>query len=165
MANLRSAYDPNAEAQQDIGPLPTGEYTAVIVDSDMKPTSNNNGHYLELVYQVTDGECAGRKVWVRLNLDNPNPKTVEIANRQFAAIREATGVINPDDSVQLHNKPHVIRVEFIPSGTVKGNKTYDRDSNEVRAWKRLDGATPIGTPATAQPAAKTPPPWGQRGAA
>ena len=165
MANLTGAYDANAEAQQQFDPLPTGDYHAQIVDSDMKPTKKNDGHFLELEYDVIDGPCKGRKVWVRLNLDNPNAKAVEIANRQFASIREATGVMSPRDSQELHYKPHVIRVDFTPAGTKRRNGTVtDRDSNEVKAWKRLDGDAPAAAPAAAAQAASAAP-WAKRNAA
>ena len=142
MASLTGTYDPNAEASQDFGAIPSGEYTAIIVDSDMKPTKQNDGHYLELAYQVSEGEFKGRKVWTRLNLDSPNATAVEIANREFASIREATGVKNPTDSTQLHNRPHIIRVEFIPAGTVQRNYTTKKDGNEIKAWKKIEGAAP-----------------------
>lgn len=160
MANLRNLYNPEAEAQQDYAPLPSGEYLAQITDSDMKPTKKGDGQYLELEYTVIDGEHKGRKTWVRLNLENPNNKAVEIANRQFAAIREATGVANPETSEQLHFKPHVIRVEFIPAGTTKGNYTTDKDSNEVRGWRAADGAA-VAAPQQQAPArqAASAAPW------
>jgi Protein of unknown function (DUF669). len=143
MANLFGNYDPNAEAQEDFSAIPTGEYRAAIVDSDMKPTKNNDGEYLELTYQVLDGDYKGRKVWARLNLKSPSAQAAEIANRQFRSIREATGVMNPRDSQELHNKPHIIRVEFIPSGTTQKNGyVTTRDGNEVKAWKKIEGAAP-----------------------
>lgn len=165
MANLNGSYDPNAEAQQDIGAIPSGEYLAQIVDSDMKPTKNNDGEYLELEYNVMDGEYKGRKVWARLNLSSPSQKAQEIANRQFASIREATGVANPRDSQELHYKPHVIRVEFIPSGTTQKNGyTTTRDGNEVKAWKRDESQTRAqaagnAAQSSAAPAADNTPPW------
>lgn len=166
MANLSGSYDPNAEAQQDIGAIPTGEYLAQIVDSDMKPTKKNDGEYLELEYEVMDGQFKGRKVWARLNLQSTNQQAQEIANRQFASVREATGVANPRDSQELHYKPHVIRVEFIPSGTTQKNGyTTTRDGNEVKAWKRDDNqsraqAASNAAQSNAAPAASdNTPPW------
>ena len=165
MANLTGTFDQNAEAQQDFAPIPTGEYAAQIVDSDMKPTRNNDGHYLELTYQVIDGPYQNRKVWVRLNLDNPNTQAVEIANRQFASIREATGVANPRDSQELHYKPHTIRVEMIPAGTPRKNSTpTQKDSNEVRGWKKLDDGIPFAAAPSAPAAAPAAAPWGRAAA-
>jgi hypothetical protein len=169
MANLFGSYDPNAEAQQEFSAIPTGEYLAVIVDSDMKPTKKEDGEYLELTYQVQEGEFKGRKVWARLNLKSSNAQAAEIANRQFRSVREATGVMNPRDSQELHNKPHVIRVEFIPSGTKQKNGYItDRDANEVKAWKKVEGA--VATTASNAPAAGAAnsadptPPWAAKAA-
>ena len=141
MARIAGLYNPDAETQADIAPLPSGEYLAHITDSDMKPTKKNDGEYLELEYTVIEGDCKGRKVWARLNLDNPNAQTVDIANRQMASIREATGVVNPQDSTELHYKPHFIRVEFIAAGTTQKNGyVTTKASNEVRSWRKAEGA-------------------------
>jgi uncharacterized protein DUF669 len=140
MANLTGMYNPEAEAQQDFAPIPAGEYLARIVESDMKPTKNNDGQYLELVYEIMDGEYAKRRLWARLNLENKNDQTVEIANRQMASIRDATGVSQPRDSQELHNKPHIVRVEFTPAGTTQKNGyVTQKDQNEIRGWKKGDG--------------------------
>lgn len=158
MALLTGRYNPDAEASQDIGCIPTGEYPAHIIDSDMKPTKNNDGEYLELTHEVLDGPYKGRKVWARLNLDNPNSQAVEIANRDFSAIRHATGVLNPRDSADLHRKPMLIRVEFIPAGTVnKRGIASDRDRNEIKGWKAIDPADlPASTPSAPAAAASRP---------
>lgn len=162
MANLNNIYNPDAEAQQDLGKLPTGEYVAQIIDSDLKPTQSG-GQYLELTYEVTEGPLKGRKHWERLNLDNANAQVVEIANRQFASVREATGVPNPRDSAELHFRPHVIRVEFYPAGSAKRNgQVRDRDESNIKAWKKLDGATPMSAPQQSAPApaaGAAVPPW------
>lgn len=164
MALLNNIYNPDAEAQTDIGKLPTGEYVAQIIDSDLKPTKAG-GQYLELTYEVTEGQYKGRKHWERLNLDNANAQTVEIANRQFASVREATGVPNPRDSNELHYRPHVIRIEFYPAGSTQRNgQVRDRDEATIKAWKKLDGAQPAAAPAAPAANADQLPPW-QRGKA
>lgn len=168
MANISNLFNPDAEAQADFSAIPTGEYLAQIIDSDLKPTKKNDGQYLELVHEITAGEFKGRKVWANLNLDNPSVKAVEIANRQMASIREATGVLNPTDSQQLHYKPMTIRVEFIPACTTQGNGyVTTRDGNEIKAWKKAEGAVasasaPAST--TQQTTGTATPPW-QRSAA
>lgn len=174
MANLFGSYDPNAEAQADPGKLPTGEYLALIIDSDMKPTNDNTGEYLELTYEVIDGPLKGRKHWERLNLKNTNATTVEIANRQFASLREAIGVPNPRDSQELHNKPHIIRVEFYPAGSLytsgsRKGKARDRDEATIKAWKKAEGyvatnSAPSSAPAANNQAASATPPWANKAA-
>ena len=163
MAFLGGTFDANSvEPAQDLAPIPSGEYLAHIIDSDMKPTKSGTGQYLELTYEVTYGPYKGRKVWTRLNLDNPNAKAVEIAQRDLSAICHATGQLQVQDSQQLHYKPHIIRVEYVEAD---GDRRQ-RAGNEVKAYKRADGyaataAPPPQTPAPQQAAANpaAPPPW------
>lgn len=178
MANLNSAYDPNAEASKDFGAIPTGDYLFQIVDSDVKQEDGNTE--IELVHEVVNGEYKGRKVWVYLKTVHANEMTMKIANSNFTSIREATGVLNPTDTQQLHYKPFIGRVEFIPSGTVKTSKTtgksytYTRDSNEIKSWKKDEGQARAqsshnasispSAPAANTQAASAAPPWAAKAA-
>lgn len=167
MANLNGMYNPEAEGSKEIGKLPSGEYVAQIVESDMKPTKSG-GEFLELVYEVVEGEMKGRKHWERLNLVNANAQTVEIANRQMADIRAATGVIAPKLSEELHYRPHVIRIDFQPAGSKdkKGNvRQYDEAT--IRGWKALEGGAGNAPASTSQqtPAPSNAAPWKRNKAA
>ena len=144
--------------REDFSPIPTGDYTAQIIDSDLKPTRANTGHYLELTFEVTDGEFKGRRVWARLNLDNPNPKAVEIAQRDLSAICHAIGKLQVNDSQELHYKPMGIRVEVVQ------REGYS-DSNEIKAFKALaKGTTAAPAPAAAPAASNGAPPWANKAA-
>lgn len=152
--------------REDFSPIPVGEYSAHIVDSDVKPTKNNTGHYAELEFEVTAGEFKGRKVWARLNLDNPNPKAVEIAQRELSAICHAVGVLQVTDTQQLHYKPLVIRVD------IEERDGYS-PQNVIKAYKAAPGGqgnAPATGAATAAPAATSAspssaaPPWAQKAA-
>lgn len=123
------------EPSAALEPLPTGWYTMQIVGSDMKPTARGDGSYLELELQVIDGEFQGRKVFDRLNLNNPNPTAVEIANRTLSAICHATNVIQVNDSTELHNKPMEVRV------TVKAAEGDYDASNNVKGYRAVNGGT------------------------
>jgi hypothetical protein len=109
-------------------PIPTGKYIAVITESGMKPTKTGNGHFLELTLEVVEGEYKGRKVWARLNLDNPNQTAVKIAQSELSAICRSVNVMQPQDSVELHNLPMEI--------TVKCRKREDTDeiTNEIKGY-------------------------------
>ena len=78
MADLHGFNAEDVEPAADFEPIPAGKYLAVITDSEMKPTKSGNGSYLELTFQVIEGEYKNRLLWARLNLDNPNnhPRTV-----------------------------------------------------------------------------------------
>lgn len=162
MAQIGQFDATNIAPREDYTPLPTGEYRAQIVDSDLKPTKNNDGHYAELVFECMDAPHKGRKVWARLNLDNKNPKTVEIAQQDLSAICHAVGKLKINDTFELHNKPLIIRVEFVRADGAKQRN----DGNEIRAYKALDGGTPqaASVPAAAQTEAAIPP-WQRQAAA
>ena len=111
MSNLSGFNANQVEPAADFEPLPAGKYVAVITASEMKPTKAGNGSFLELVFQVTEGEFKGRKLWSRLNLENPNALTVKIARGELSAICRAVGVMEPKDSCELHNLPLVVSVK------------------------------------------------------
>lgn len=98
------------EPSAGIDAIPSGKYLAVIVDSEMKPTRSGTGQYLELTFEVIEGEYKNRKVWAHLNLENPNSQTVQIARADLSAICRAVNVPVPRDSAELHNLPLVITV-------------------------------------------------------
>ena len=147
MANLSGFNADNVEPMSDFDPIPAGKYAAIISGSQMKDTKSGNGSYLELTFQIIEGEYKNRLLWERLNLDNPNELTVKIARAQLAAICRSVGVSQPKDSCELHNLPLVISVK---------QKT-DSDGevrNEVKGYSKGQGD--IGKPAQA---ASSVPPW------
>ena len=117
--------------REDFSPIPSGEYVAQITDSELKPTSKG-GHRLELAFEITEGDRKGRKVWANLNLDNPNPKAVEIAQRELSAICHAIGKLQVNDSQELHYKPMTIRVG------IEQSPGYN-DKNVIKAYKAATG--------------------------
>ena len=130
--------------------LPAGRYEAMIVESELKPTKNNDGQRLVLVWQVVEGEHEGRKIFQGLNIDNPNEKAVAIAKRELSAICHATGKIKISDSEELHDIPCVIVLKVVPA---KGD--FDA-KNEIKGVEGLDAkaATTQTRQAPAKPAAQ-----------
>ena len=150
MANLNGFNAAQVEPSQDFEPIPAGKYLAVITETEMKPTKNGSGQYLQLAFQILDGPFKGRFVWARLNLNNSNPTTVQIARQELSAICRAVGVMTPGDSVELHNIPLVV--------TVKLKKRDDTGelTNEVKGYAKRDAAPTSSTPAQAT---NPTPPW------
>ncbi|MEL6740300.1 MAG: DUF669 domain-containing protein, partial [Planctomycetota bacterium] len=74
-----SEVDPAA----DFEPIAPGSYTAVITESETKPTKAGTGSYLQLTFQIVDGEHKGRLLWARLNLDNRSETAVKIARGEL----------------------------------------------------------------------------------
>jgi len=121
--------------------VPAGKYLAVIVESEVKPTKSGNGHFLELTFEIIEGELKGRKVWARLNLDNPNAQAVQIARGELSAICHAVGVMQPKDSAELHNLPLEITVKC------KKREGMDELSNEIKGYAPKGASTNSSAPA------------------
>lgn len=134
MSNLQGFNAAEVEPQSSFDPIPAGDYVAMIVDSEMKPTKNGQGEYLQLVFEVCDGDHTGRKIFARLNLNNPNQTAVDIAQRELSAICHAVGVLTPNDSSDLHDKPMTIKVK------IRQSPGYD-PQNEISAYKAIGGAS------------------------
>ena len=121
--------------------IPAGKYPAVITASEMKPTKSGTGRYLELNFQIIDGQYKNRRLWARLNLENANVTAVQIAKAELSAICRAVGVLAPSDSTELHNLPLVIDVRC------KKRADTGEISNEIRAYARKECPSPVTNPA------------------
>ncbi|MEZ6193265.1 MAG: DUF669 domain-containing protein [Phycisphaerales bacterium] len=79
MANLNGFNAHDVDPNTGFDPIPAGKYLAAITASEMKPTKNGAGSYLEPTFTVLEGEYRGWTLWARLNLNNPNATAVKIA--------------------------------------------------------------------------------------
>lgn len=115
--------------------LPAGWYNAMIDESAINPTKDGVGAYLQLRFSVIDGQYQGRKVFARLNIRNANQTAQEIAYKQLSAIAHSVGVLQVQDSSQLHGIPLKIRVRIRkdPSGQYE-------DQNEINGYKNINEA-------------------------
>jgi len=127
MAGNLQGFDAKTVEPGGFDVLPAGEYDVCIVGSTMKPTARGDGKYLELELQVLNGPHQNARLWDRLNLVNPNQKAVTIAQGTLSAICRAVGVLTPQDSSDLHNKPLRCRV------IVRKSEEYG-DGNEVKRY-------------------------------
>ena len=145
--------------------LPAGKYRAQIVESEMRVTKNGMGQFLWLMIDILDGEQKGRKIFDQLNLVNPNPTTVEIAQRTLSAICHATGRMHVSDSEELHLIPMTIQVKIKPPKNGYG------ESNAIAylpSEKGAASATRTAKPASDPAVSAVPPkmasaPWNKKG--
>jgi len=143
-ANLGGFNAEDVEPQKSFEPVPPGWYTTMITNSEMKATKDGTGEYLQLRLDIIDGEYEGRVLFDRLNLVNENQTAVDIAQRQLSAICHVVGVLQPQNSDELHDKPLRVKVAIRPP-----SNGYDA-SNEVKAYAEAGNAGKQAAPA--QPA-------------
>lgn len=129
--------------------IPDGKYQAAIVASAEKATKSGTGRYLELTFQVLEGEHHRRKLWARLNLQNPNSLAVSIAQAELSAICHAVGVMKPQDSAQLHDLPLTIDVKCRKRGDTQ------EIVNEITGYHKRSTTTL----SSSKPAADNSAPW------
>jgi hypothetical protein len=129
MANLDGFNAHEVEPNTAFEPIPAGKYLAAIIASETKQTKSGGGSYLELTFSILDGEYKGRQLWSRLNLRNSNATAVKIARGDLSAICRAINVMQPKDSVDLHNLPLVINVKL------KKRADNDELTNEIKGYE------------------------------
>lgn len=137
----------NVEPSTPMDVLPAGKYLCIAIASELKPTKNGAGEYLQITFEVLDGQCKGRKIFERLNIRNSNKTAEDIAQRALSALCHAVGVIELDDSEQLHNIPVTLDVAIEPA---KGEYSA---SNKVKGYASASGGAPAQTTRAAAPAA------------
>jgi len=121
--------------------VPAGWYKVIIMESEMKPTSAGTGSYLQVGLKILEGPFVGKKFIDRMNLNNPNPVAVQIAQGRLSAYCHATGVIQCADSMQLHNIPIQVKVN------VKTDPTGQYSpSNEIKSVKHISEAVDTQAP-------------------
>ena len=148
-----SGYNFNAESIEpntSYEPIPAGWYQAIISSSEMKATRDGYGEYLSLTLQIIEGNYQNRLVFARLNLKNANDVAVDIAKKDLAAICRAVGVMSPQASEELHDKPLMIKVKVRAA-----SGEYDA-SNDVAGYKAVEGNDKPFTPQQKQAAPVAP---------
>ncbi len=128
----------NVKPQESPAPIPAGVYLAQAVESDVRALKSGNGTALAVTFQVLQGPYAGRKVFANINVQHTSPEAERIGQSQLSALCHAVGVINLQDSVQLHMRPVMIRVKIRKDDTGQYG-----DRNEVNGFEApTQGGTP-----------------------
>jgi hypothetical protein len=116
------------EERKGYEPLPPGDYTAMITESEMKPT--DHGQMLVLTLEIQDEEFKGRKIFERLNIEHSgkdtSAKTVEIAYQVLGEIIRACGKKTIKDTEELHNKRLNIKVRVDAPKEYTDKKTKEK---------------------------------------
>ena len=153
MADLSGYNAEDHEPLGDFSPVPKGDYQGIAIESEMKSTKAGTGNYLSIVWELIDDEYQGRKLFSNINLDNPNPKAVEIAQRELSSICRATGVLRPKDSEELHNIPVMLKVG------VEKRKDTEEFSNRIKGYSAIEGSNSQPSGKSKSSSGSSTPPW------
>lgn len=151
----------------DFSPVPPGEYAVTVKDAELKLTNDGTGQYIKLRLDITGPAHAGRVVFANINIRNKSQQAESIGRAQLGALMKAAGLATLQDTDQLIGAQLTVKLAIREARTdAATGKTYEA-SNEVKAYKALEGAMPAASPmgmpkpAAAAPA-KAAPPWAKK---
>jgi len=153
MSSLNLDVEQEAQEAKSFDALPDGQYPAIVGTSEIKTTKAGNGQYLSLTFEIIDGDYKSRKLWSNLNIVNPSTTAEKIGRAELASLCKAAGVMNPQDSQELHDIPVLITVrkdkDDATRNVIKGYNAVG-DAYEVPVKVAPKAAAPATKPATAK---------------
>lgn len=103
------SFDPNRHAAgAAMEPLPDGQYTMTVIDSERRTPRSGDGQYIQLALRVMNGNHEGRVIFHRLHVVTANATTRRIAEAELASICRAAGINKLNDTAQLHSIPIIV---------------------------------------------------------
>jgi len=120
--------------ESKLGYIPEGAYKMKIIESTMKncsKTANDpSGKYLEVVFQISEGDYKGHVIKEFLNIVNKNDKAKLIAIKFLNNITYACCLESINDSNDLHG------IEIV--GIVKNKQSGDYINSKVTKVLRVE---------------------------
>jgi hypothetical protein len=129
------------------GPLPPGDYEVIVTKTDIRQTKAGTGEYIAVEFQVVGGAGSGRRLWSNYNVANANKQAEDIAKQQFAALCQACGVSDLEDTDELHDIPLIVAVQI---------DKKDETRNKIVAYKAASAPAPKAATKPAAPAGARP---------
>ena len=108
----------------------------------------------DLTIEVIDGDYTGRNVFEYLNLKHEKEVAVQIAQQSLSAICRAIGVNSPKDSVELCDKPLMVKMAVTPA-----SGGYEASNNAKGYEAVTGGASAKPAPAGVAASGGSTPPW------
>jgi hypothetical protein len=147
MANLNGQYDPDAGVPGTFEIFAAGPQYLEFTETDIVATKAGTGKLLKFKLRITKGELEDRLVFGQMNLQNPNPIATKIGQEEFRAAREVTGVLEPEDTQDLHFKEFVGYVKVTPA---KGDYDAKNEIDWGKTYKiHTDGVDSVKAPVAA----------------
>jgi Protein of unknown function (DUF669) len=135
--------------------LTGGDYIMMITADEFKPTKNGKGTGYLFDFQVCQGDRTGTTIKRWVNSENQSEMAERIGREEIKAIVEACGVLNPQDTNQIHNVPMIVTVEVEYKKDDKGNE--EPSGNNFTKYKRLGEQPPKSASAPQQNSQQPPP--------
>jgi hypothetical protein len=128
----------NADEEENFGggfePIPAGNYTVIIDNTEVKPTKKG-GVGINLTYKVVEGSYKNRLIFDWLNYECPSSEIAQkIGRGDLKKICEAVGKPVIDDPSELKYKPFGISVKVVKDD-YKDDGSFKNERNSILAMK------------------------------
>lgn len=128
--------NPDAGTPADFEVFPAGPQPLQLIESDIAPNSKGTGEVFKYKCEVTSGDYSGRFIWGNMNLTNSASAVAEkIGQEEFKALRTIVGVLDPQDTEELHFKEFTAVIKITPA---KGDYKAKNEINWGSTWKLFD---------------------------
>jgi len=134
----------------DFQPIPVGWRAVEIEKAEVASTKAKNGTLLKIQASVITEDRNGRKVFTRINVQNPSVACTEIGRRELAALADACSIPFLDDEDKLIGKQLEMKLVIVDN--------QGKPDNDVKGFRPLGGAAPAAatTPQKQQAQTKAP---------
>lgn len=160
LLNLSFTAEEIKNAQTDnFAPVPAGNYIAEVNRSEVKQTKDGRGSYLSLTFKILDGDFANRLVFQNITIVNANQTAQAIGRKQMSQLSGACGIMQLNDSQELHGKPMWIKVaievdktgQYEPRNTIKKFMPLQYQHQQPQNMQPMQAAQPVQPVSTPAP--------------
>lgn len=125
----------NAKESSQYAQVPSGDYVVACVASEEKQNSKKTGHYIQLDFEIQEGEFMGEKLVDRINHDNPNETARNIAWGTLKQLGQAIDQHPLPSTEALLGKRLIAKVKnkqsIRPIEDDNGNQKFDDNGNPM----------------------------------
>jgi hypothetical protein len=89
----------DVKVDDEFAPIPAGKYTLRCNEAEVKDTKAGTGRYIKCQFKTEEN----RVVWHLFNIENPNPKAVEIGLGQLKRFLKGAGYHDPEELGSLND--------------------------------------------------------------
>lgn len=132
MSFLNQAINVNDLPDDEKSLIPSGVYSVVISEAELKTTNSGTGQYISLKLKVVGGQYSNRVIFDMININNPNPTAQNIGLATLKKIMKAMQL----DSVQ--NTDQLVGGNLVVKVGVELSDEYG-DKNKVKDYQSAGG--------------------------
>ncbi|TQV76648.1 DUF669 domain-containing protein [Aliikangiella marina] len=140
--------------ETDFDVVPPNEYPMQAVDVTLKTTNDGTGKYINVQFEIVDGEQAGRKIFQMFNIKNKSAKAVQIGVGELKSWIKACGY-EPSGQLLFSSVTALEGQVFVGKVGIQKQEGYD-DKNTIKAFKSANGYVAPSEPQQSQGLQKTP---------